>query len=485
VLASRPPVRGVAVRVLGSLVVAAALVAGSLTAAQAATVPGAPTRVLAIGYDRSLRVGWFAPESDGGSPVTGYRLRDTLSGTTWTVPAEIEARTLTGLTNGVTRVLRVAAVNALGTGPESAPAPAATPHDPFPGARFAATGSMFTARTRAEAVRLADGRVLVVGGFRLTATGADIMLASAELYSPATGTWSRAASLPSPRSGFSLNLLPGGKVLLAGGYDPGFRQTSTAYLYTPADNTWKSTGRMTLPRADHVGLTLRNGTVLAAGGTTAPPSATAATRTSETYSVTTGRWTRAGLMTRARTHHQGALLAGRSGVVLVAGGDAGGAGTRTAELYRPASRTWVATGSMTDVRGNDDVGDFTMTVLGTGKVLVAGGYGTGVLRSAELYDPATGTWRRTGSMPFATQGGHTATLLRDGTALVVAGMDDYGPLAVSQIYVPATGRWRRGNDLSTDRVFATATLLTTGRVLVAGGTTGFPSRSLATAERYG
>jgi N-acetylneuraminic acid mutarotase len=118
-------------------------------------------------------------------------------------------------------------------------------------------------------------------------------------------------------------------------------------------------------------------------------------------------------------------------------------------------------------------------------VLVAGGYGTGVLRSAELYDPATGTWRRTGSMPFATQGGHTATLLRDGTVLVVAGMDDYGPLAVGQVYVPATGRWRRGNDLRTDRVFATATLLTTGRVLVAGGTTGSPSRSLATAERYG
>ena len=80
----------------------------------------------------------------------------------------------------------------------------------------------------------------------------------------------------------------------------------------------------------------------------------------------------------------------------------------------------------------------TATLLPNGKVLVAGGSqgGGGVLASAELYDPATGSWSATGSMHTARVN-FTATLLPDGKVLVSGGQ--IGPLASAELYDPATG----------------------------------------------
>jgi hypothetical protein len=108
-------------------------------------------------------------------------------------------------------------------------------------------------------------------------------------------------------------------------------------------------------------------------------------------------WTTTGSMSTARVAATATLLG--NGKVLVAGG-AGSPGSRTSEeLYDPASCTWSPTGSMSTPRYYA-----TATLLGNGKVLVAGGYnyvsGTS-LASAELYDPASGTWSPTGSMSAA------------------------------------------------------------------------------------
>jgi N-acetylneuraminic acid mutarotase len=166
--------------------------------------------------------------------------------------------------------------------------------------------------------------------------------------------------------------------------------------------------------------------------------------------------------------------------VLVVGGQDEGKGA-SAELYDPAKGTWRTTGSLTAARGLP-----TATLLPDGTVLVAGGAGSsGVLASPELYDPAKGTWRTTGSLSTARVW-HTATLLPDGTVLVAGGRNQGGqlePFASAEIYDPATGTWRATGSLTTARQNHTATLLSNGTVLVVGGEEG-AGGILASAEVY-
>jgi hypothetical protein len=166
-----------------------------------------------------------------------------------------------------------------------------------------------------------------------------------------------------------------------------------------------------------------------------------------------------------------------SGQVLVAGGRGDTGTLASAELYDPASGTWTATGSLNTARAYGD----TATLLPSGQVLVAGGVGnSGFLASAELYDPASGTWTATGSL-LRWRYGHTATLLPNGKVLVAGGQGDTGTLASAELYDPASGTWSATGSLGTDREFHTATLLPNGNVLVAGGSNG---RALASAELY-
>jgi hypothetical protein len=121
--------------------------------------------------------------------------------------------------------------------------------------------------------------------------------------------------------------------------------------------------------------------------------------------------------------------------VLVAGGfdEIGGVNLASAELYDPASGTWTATGSLNTSRFFH-----TATLLTDGKVLGAGGFFSGSLASAELYDPASGTWSATGSLNTARRR-HTATLLPNGMVLVAGGLDSSGhPSASAELYAPGS-----------------------------------------------
>src|SRR5436190_15228729 len=129
---------------------------------------------------------------------------------------------------------------------------------------------------------------------------------------------------------------------------------------------------------------------------------------------------------------------------------------------------FVITGSLATARNGH-----TATLLPNGKVLVAGGRnGNSILASAELYDPASGTWSATGS--FATaRFFHTATLLPNGKVLVAGGAIVSFPSVVvsasAELYDPASGMWTATGSLNTARYQHTATLLPNGKVLVAAG----------------
>ncbi len=132
-----------------------------------------------------------------------------------------------------------------------------------------------------------------------------------------------------------------------------------------------------------------------------------------------------------------------------------------------SSGPWTISGSMSSKRILH-----TSTLMQDGRVLVAGGLDDGVaLSSVEIYNPITGEWKLAASMTMPRHT-HSANLLNDGRILVVGGYDDryYPPFsASSEIYDPRTDRWSKLSDLRWPRIYHSATLLSDGRVLVAGG----------------
>src|SRR5207247_7270660 len=151
----------------------------------------------------------------------------------------------------------------------------------------------------------------------------------------------------------------------------------------------------------------------------------------------------------------------------------------SAEMYEPATGTWTVTGNLNFGRPVQ-----TPTLLTNGKIFVAGGADdmrNKVTNRAESYDPATGSWSNTGNLVTA-RAEHTAALLPNGKVLVAGGFVDYGSGQVTngaELYDPDTGTWSSTGNLNQRRALHTATLLTPGKVLVAGGffTDGLPNIS--------
>ena len=347
-------------------------------------------------------------------------------------------------------------------------------------AAFAATGSMGTARAFHTATLLPGGKVLVVGG---THTGD--FLASAELYDPGTETWTATGSLGTARAFHTATLLPSGKVLVAGGDTHGIVRLASAELYDPETATWTATGSLGTARDLHTATLLPSGNVLVAGGSDDifSPGLTG----SELYDPGTGTWSATGNLVTGHLSHTATLLA--RGEVLVVGGY-----FTSSEIYDPGTGSWAAAGRLGAIFSH------TATLLANGKVLVAGGeifYKASfkVLASSELYGPGTGTWVGTGYLG-AARSSHTATLLPSGKVLVVGGYyyDGFGVdipgLASSELYDPETATWTPAASLGTARFGHTATLLPSGKVLVAGGSNSFDysnflyTRDLASSELY-
>ncbi len=379
------------------------------------------------------------------------------------------------------------------------PSPSAVAAAPSTAPTATPTGLMTAERAGQTATLLADGRVLIAGGVGSIKQSNLILegeaVATAELFDPKTGTFSVTGSMGVPRVNQTATLLADGRVLIAGGYFNS-EALASAELYDPKTGTFSPTGSMSVPRGQHTATLLADGRVLIAGG----DDAAHASATAEIFDPKTGTFSATGPMTTARTGASATLLS--DGRVLITGGTgpyaaspqyAGSPDLASAELYDPKTGTFSATGSMTAARFQQ-----TATLLSDGRVLIAGGCdnnGDG-LTSAELYEPKTGTFSATGSMT-AARFQQTATLLSDGRVLIAGGFaggglaaGGYGASVVAshataELYDPATGRFKATGSMSIPRAGHTATLLSDGRVLVAGGyidTSEGPS--LASAELY-
>jgi hypothetical protein len=334
------------------------------------------------------------------------------------------------------------------------------------------------------AVRLHDGRVLLMK--RISCGGCND--AGGAMYDPTTRSWSSASRIP---TGGSATLLGDGTVLVAGGGKSG----TASQLYDPVSGQWVATGSMTIARsgpetsaantAGYTATLLLDGRVLVAGGATAAVPGGLLVD-AEIYDPVAGRWSATGSMVHARANHTATLLP--DGRVLVAGGSnprrvsgpAGPSATTfdSAEIYDPQTGTWTGTESMPEPRAFQ-----TATLLPDGTVLVAGGGSdeyVATLSTTAAYDPRTGRWMSTGNLSMARVG-CTATVLPDGSVLIAGGYLAVKPVpsdlhsgdphstAIAERYDPTAGSWTLTASMTGPRALHSAVLPADGSVLVAGG----------------
>lgn len=323
---------------------------------------------------------------------------------------------------------------------------------------------------------------LVVGGV----FGGDD--APAEDTQPVVGSWSEAPSLTSVRGSTPALQLPDGRMLVAGG-GVGSAVVGATELFDPEAEEWQSSGQLGQPRRGHRAVVLDDGRVLVAGGLAEGELLASA----EVFDPETGAWEDTGAMNQPRLGHTLTVLP--DGRVLAAGGTGrtgvASDGSQTvrpeasAEVFDPSTGEWTPVGDMLSGRF-----EATATPLDDGRVLVAGGLGpqdgdVGPLSSAELYDPATESFSRTGTMNDV-RSNHAAALLDDGRVLISGGDGGQASIASTEVFDPSRGAWTRVDGLSEGRRGHTATPLEDGDVVVAGGedVTGGRRTSLASAERY-
>lgn len=396
----------------------------------------------------------------------------------------------------------------------------------------AQTPSMENARALATATLLLNNRVLLAGGEDIngvTSSTTDLYDTVNNCFAGASGTpcapQSAAPSMNTAREFAAAVLLPGGKVLIAGGQDSAGFALASSEIYDPVNNCFAGVGGtncasetapvMNTARELETATLLPNGKVLIAGG---EDSAGNVVRSSELYdpvnncfagnSGTACASQATPVMITPREYATASLLA--NGKVLIAGGeDVNGNALASTELYDPSNNCFAGNPATPCAAQSAPLMEHarylaTAAVLASGKVLVAGGYDRNLgvaLQSSEIYDPVNNCFAGSIGTPCqsetapgmaAARYGAGAVLLANGKVLIAGGLNTV-TLASTELYDPinncfagVTGGACSGQSapaMNSARSFATATLLPNGLGLIAGGfnNSAFP---LASVELY-
>lgn len=361
------------------------------------------------------------------------RLQNTVVLTVLSSPAFAQAGFTPGTDMNYARSFHTATLLADGTvliaGGYNNTDPVYTPetYDPSTGA-FTPTGPMLNDYP-SSATLLPDGRALLAGG-------------TAQLYDPSTRTFATTGNGATP-NGCAATLLNNGKVLFTGDPPP-YGVSATAQLYDPETGSFTPTGpyaSLEIAQTDHANIPgyggwdcrratlLPNGTVLVVGGVAAEiydPQ-------TNTFSLTGTLITRYSFVTTlpipwGDPADASPLL---NGMVLFSGGDEDLGPSQGAWLYDPSSGTFRTAGPMISSRTENPT-----TLLPDGTVLIAGGRYYGAIDSAELYDSVADMFVGVGPM-VVPRCAHTATLLANGQVMIAGGINDSGNLSSTEIYTPA------------------------------------------------
>jgi N-acetylneuraminic acid mutarotase len=369
-------------------------------------------------------------------------------------------------------------------------------YDPVTQSFTALSEAMRTDRRHHAATLLPSGELLLTGG----QSNQQDFLDSAEVFNYVTQTFrALPATMTLDRMGQTATLLPNGLVLITGGDDQNLNVVDTAEVYeavAPIAKRFASlSATMTTSRAFHTSTLLPNGQVLLTGGVDWNDGGGTALDTAEVYDPVAQTFTAlSATMAQIRVGHTATLM--RNGLVLLAGGCAGGANacsaaSSSAEIYDPVAQTFTAlSASMAD----PTLFDHQATLLPNGEVLLTGGFAASdeSVNTAQLYDPIAQTFTTLDATMTVARGGHTATLLPSGQVLLAGGQTGLyegpyptDPLDTAEVYDPVAQTFTAlGATMTTPRAYYTATLLPNGEILLAGGGSSATSLFLKTAELY-
>lgn len=294
--------------------------------------------------------------------------------------------------------------------------------------RFTQTGSMAHARAYPKAVVMNDGRVLVMGGMHFTTQWN--YRASAEIYDPATGTFTLTGSMNDARSNPAAVLLADGRVMVLGGYNSTYYDLSSTEIYDPATGVWSTGPSMKRARGDGPFATrLSDGRVLVAGGYN---STYGVQKSAEVYNPSTNTFTLlADQMNLARV--QASIVAMPNGDALIVGGSNAGVPQGPIEVFHGATNTFYDLAAVDQL----DVPVFgtLISVLPNGLVAIFGGAtGSAVEDRVYLYDHSTRQVILENARLGIPRYYATGVTLNDGRVLIIGG--NLGAEKSGELYTP-------------------------------------------------